>query len=165
MFALCVIILIIICLLFIFVRPIDSFGNLDERFYSKKIKRHQNDNNESDIYTSPPKKELLAEFITKLDNAYQPHPNGNVYGYWKNGKWYDRFPSWAYVYPYYIDNYDYSGPIYSCSTCNAKSERECSNCINCGFCRRGGVGQCVEGNSNGPLFNNEYRCDQWWYAK
>ncbi len=50
-----------------------------------------------------------------------------------------------------------------CPSCNWRSRRTCSKCLNCGYCETAqGVGECVPGDANGPFFRND--CVTWQYG-
>lgn len=50
-----------------------------------------------------------------------------------------------------------------CPSCNWRSQRTCSKCLNCGFCvTKEGVGTCEPGDSRGPFFRND--CTTWEYG-
>lgn len=50
-----------------------------------------------------------------------------------------------------------------CSRGGWRSERSCMDCLNCGWCiDPNGDGYCVQGDANGPLFND---CAQYFYNK
>lgn len=83
------------------------------------------------------------------------HDYDNKY-YWYDGSRYYYYPYWWYDSPYY-----YNMPKFSCSKCGNKSEKSCSNCVNCGWCINRGVGECTPGDINGPYFRED--CQQWWY--
>lgn len=156
MFKLIIIILIIICLLFIFSRPVDSFDNLE--FNSNRQNNIYGGRNQGHVGNDGPR---IGGRYGKI-GTYTPNGKNGIDGYYYNGDYYDYYPQWYYTYPYYQGSYNYFGPLYTCSTCEGKGERECSDCISCSWCVKNGVGECIPGDANGPLFGQI--CDQYWHS-
>jgi hypothetical protein len=80
-----------------------------------------------------------------------------------------------------IEDLTLYNPSRSCANCGDLGKAQCRDCANCGYCYSGnGIGQCVPGNEDGPLFRSDcaiynynepdvqgpdpyWRNGYWWY--
>ncbi|AYV76288.1 MAG: hypothetical protein Terrestrivirus5_110 [Terrestrivirus sp.] len=136
MIKLIVIVLIIICLLIIFVHPIENF--IDNSEFSK-FKKYP------DFGGSLTKDEWYSYYPGLYDRKYIGNSSISMSDY-----------------PSYSGDFNYIGPGYVCPDCGVKNESQCGNCINCYWCQNDDGGECVSGSAMGP-FDHDLKCNDWAY--